>query len=1784
MGAWWSMIPALPSRPQDRRYQEMGKRKKTGNDQPSTPPGTGGESPQRGNPETPTGIISATSSPPTITTSPSSPPSACPATSSAVAGSTVQQTLNSNPASKTADSTTTGTPPQQQQSPVLGAIVSVPPEGIKAQPSDQTVKPQLGNIGDNLVPKSDVSKADKLPQVQVPSSAVIVKEIQEKLAMPKPVSPSPVQPEQKVLDSKTIDNINKPTVAMPQGPMNTKTDTEVNKNTPPSQMPIQLPASNQGDKGPVSEKSTPSQIQNPKVTTEAAKDSNNQKTPPTSPLQSTTTKAPPIANISSPIPDTSKPQSLGDKKGLPKIESEKQSPVPSVKSPEKVPSDKPNPEQKIPQSNVANSPSIDSQILAAGNKDPLLQKEKTLQNQNTKPVAENKPQVSSQKPVIAENKPQVSPQKPVIAEKPNPPKMAVDKKKSESPQRDKPSQIPVPLEKNPPEKNSTNKTVPQSQANKESDKVNTTKLPVTLEGTTALSSLKEVTENKPSVPINSDKKEVTSQPAATDLTKSQNEKPPSFSPPQKQVVVQKSAEVEKSAEKPTVPESPQKSKDIKPPPSNTAEPRPPTQQQIGKAPIKPVVETPAAQSDSKPDSYSEKVNKSIKSSASNQTSAENKEIEKSKGENKISAAAPPKNDKTEKKEPDQKPAEVTSPPKDGRSTPVPAGKGAQPKVPLSQGADISKKDGTKAQVQGMKGNKAEEKAANPRPETPKPMREASTAANPHRNVTSSKPRPETPKPKTEASAANPRPETPKPKTETSTAANPRPETPKPKTEASAANPSPETAKPKTETSTPANSRPETPKPKTETSKPKTETPKPKTEASTASNEVPLKKENAGPTKKSVPDKTPDTAQKKSDSLPRKSEPNNTSTNQNTGKGKEATTAQSGNTSKPPNENESSAQPKSEAPQGSTQKVQKQPEVLGEVKIDDANNKDKGKTPENKTPPKKPPTATKNKPEEAVQKSGPAASNEPQDASKKAKAKKPKQKGGSDTDATKGASTATKENQPIAAVESGNKDVSKATAGGKSQETSNLLGLVQEVIEGIEKQGSGSSAAPASTEKGTESKGAEEAAKKSKRSRNKKKSKAKEGQDSQEKGDNQDALKQGDAAKTSKSAGEANAGKEEQKKKPEESRTGDLGKSGTKSKKEKGKKEGTSQSGDKPKQAPPRSKTNQSSAVDISNVSTDQKSEGGTAATDSKEVQEGQGGDQPKKKRKRRKNKGKQTTNEEGKEVGEGTENIAPTSEATNGIKKNSNESKVTEKIASNSGNETLKKTSNKKNFETKIFEPKPSILPKLSEEQLTHITRTAVNLSQSLGDDPDKINLKFTPDLMQSLLAPKPTDIVSSTEDEGEIEYRLVQRQIFLSYVCHVCKSLDSKTCSLKKCNSCKLISYCSKKHQKDHWSAHKDMCTAITAICKRDNLSHLFEKAKGLSPNDFRLYRTHFVNMCAQELGRNLQLWEKEMIYYPQVCHSCYESDMQKLINCQNCNHVSYCNAQHRKADHDIWCKQFLVYRDITLHQFHNGMIKPIIPDKVFQEHVPLSGDMTSFLSKAYEITENSVQMSKLHFVVLTEVATCPFTVLYSLDICGFPLKDAEVLTVHLVGAEVYFEIDTIRKWELLLLHLVPKLKVFKLVFVGPELNIDKALMKSFIETKVCQACKTAGRKVSYEFWPGFYHDFVGSKNYGKPDLICAFNSGLYRPSDYQGMDSWSPTIEAMFRSSGVPVVVTEYTDQELPLDIARVRNINNSIDIIMPPTRNPFSSSKPSLNFLSEEKVPVIFKNFYITVMRRT
>lgn len=133
-----------------------------------------------------------------------------------------------------------------------------------------------------------------------------------------------------------------------------------------------------------------------------------------------------------------------------------------------------------------------------------------------------------------------------------------------------------------------------------------------------------------------------------------------------------------------------------------------------------------------------------------------------------------------------------------------------------------------------------------------------------------------------------------------------------------------------------------------------------------------------------------------------------------------------------------------------------------------------------------------------------------------------------------------------------------------------------------------------------------------------------------------------------------------------------------------------------------------------------------------------------------------------------------------------------------------------------------------------------------------------------------------------------------------------------------------------------------------------------------------------------------------------------------------------------------------------------------------------------------------------------------------------------------------------------------------------------------MCRTCRQSCRAVKFDFQcKKFYHDYCGSSNFTKPDLLCFYNPGLHRSTGYNGFDSWPKTIKSA-TSQGVPIAVTAYTELEAPLDLDRIRKEStHDLTIVQEPTINPYASQRPERNFISDEIAPMIFKNYYYFVV---
>ncbi|GAB0092133.1 hypothetical protein DMENIID0001_071030 [Sergentomyia squamirostris] len=435
-----------------------------------------------------------------------------------------------------------------------------------------------------------------------------------------------------------------------------------------------------------------------------------------------------------------------------------------------------------------------------------------------------------------------------------------------------------------------------------------------------------------------------------------------------------------------------------------------------------------------------------------------------------------------------------------------------------------------------------------------------------------------------------------------------------------------------------------------------------------------------------------------------------------------------------------------------------------------------------------------------------------------------------------------------------------------------------------------------------------------------------------------------------------------------------------------------------------------------------------------------------------------------------------------------------------------------------------------------------------------------------------------SDEDEEFIEYKFTPRQVFIATICQVCKIALKDP---NPCLSCLMVSYCSEAHSKEDAVIHQQLCRALQEIARKRG-GHVYNNAKILSHDDFRNLRVHTLNLCESLTQRSLQPFEKEILLFPRICctPTCREWRTPLLTECQKCGQVSYCRDQptHLPPDHQRWCPFFLLYQKLVVRQKTTGRIEPTLPSRIFLQRYELPNTMDEVFKELYKT--NAAIKDDCTYATLTQLATAPLTAFYALHKAQITVP--ETLTIHLVGAELQFEGDTLDKWEAFFLHLIPQVLELRVVFIGPELNAENLPLDILSRIRMCRTCRQSCRGVKFDFQCGkLYHDYAKQSAFTKPDLICFFNPGLYRATGFSGLDTWPETIKAA-TSLNAPIIVTSYTEIESPQDLSQLhRDSSRPLNLIQAPSVNPFSSQRPERNFISDEISPMIFKNYFVFIV---
>jgi splicing suppressor protein 51 len=224
-----------------------------------------------------------------------------------------------------------------------------------------------------------------------------------------------------------------------------------------------------------------------------------------------------------------------------------------------------------------------------------------------------------------------------------------------------------------------------------------------------------------------------------------------------------------------------------------------------------------------------------------------------------------------------------------------------------------------------------------------------------------------------------------------------------------------------------------------------------------------------------------------------------------------------------------------------------------------------------------------------------------------------------------------------------------------------------------------------------------------------------------------------------------------------------------------------------------------------------------------------------------------------------------------------------------------------------------------------------------------------------------------------------------------------------------------------------------------------------------------------------------------------------------------------------------------------------------VLRDDVPLPPDWQAYASSV-QAPHRNAKHGELERAFFQHSLSIPLTIVAALDRFGLRSKytdrtDKKDLAIHLIGAEVEFELMSVGFVYEEITHLLPGVKRLRIVFVGPSLNVENETVQEQECCPVCQEdersrmfeCRkyvsscylclalSANNPVSLLYRRSTYHDFMRKHKPSPPDLAVAFNSGMHEEPE-----KWSHTLSVLL-ANRTPTVLTSYNAIEAA-DDARV------------------------------------------------
>lgn len=412
-----------------------------------------------------------------------------------------------------------------------------------------------------------------------------------------------------------------------------------------------------------------------------------------------------------------------------------------------------------------------------------------------------------------------------------------------------------------------------------------------------------------------------------------------------------------------------------------------------------------------------------------------------------------------------------------------------------------------------------------------------------------------------------------------------------------------------------------------------------------------------------------------------------------------------------------------------------------------------------------------------------------------------------------------------------------------------------------------------------------------------------------------------------------------------------------------------------------------------------------------------------------------------------------------------------------------------------------------------------------------------------------------------ESNVSLPSNREFFANACFVCHAYG-KSVNLKRCARCKMVAYCKREHQIEHWAEHKPLCRILSGklsnglvyemIAENDDEAWSRAKATAIS-------LAHTV--LSVHIGRGLLPIELELLAYPRSCDFCHETDFAKLTDCPDCPDTSFCINHPRDSSHSAKCQVSQFFFDT--HQGSPCFSNPILTLK-YGETMPKDMQEATCLFALHCHVENSLKLTKIWYSILSDRLSRPYTFMHAVQKLNRP--KFHNVTIHVVGASPV-EMESVCYWHHILHH-DEAIKELNVIFVGAHLTNGP------IEIDPCKECTEKNRRFSISNVKNTYMVFANEKSFKKPDYIIRFNLEI----NYSH-ESLRPTLKAIAKI-GCPLFITTIGEDKSVMNKVLINEVFGKIVPVLHCADNPFAGWKPYKDYQSEE---FYYSNRYLIIYEK-